>query len=162
MTWTFADDLPTASYLVALHIGRYRIEPWNWAMCPAASISGPLRAQVRADLAPLGSMMRLFTDTFGPYLMQRYDVVVTEDDLEIPLESQGMAVFGANHLDVHGASERLVAHELAHQWFGNSVGLERWSDIWLNEASAATPNGCGRRRPARRPAISLPTGSMRR
>lgn len=44
-----------------------------------------------------------------------------------------MAVFGANHLDGHGASERLVAHELAHQWFGNSVGLERWSDIWLNE-----------------------------
>lgn len=134
VTWTFADDLPTASYLVALHIGRYRIEPLELGDVPGSVyFPAPLRAQVRADLAPLGSMMRLFTDTFGPYPMQRYDVVVTEDDLEIPLESQGMAVFGANHLDGHGASERLVAHELAHQWFGNSVGLERWSDIWLNE-----------------------------
>jgi aminopeptidase N len=134
VTWTFVDDLPTASYLVALHIGRYRTEA-----LPLGSVRGTvyypaeLRSRVLADLSGLPAMLAFFEHSFGPYPMGRYDVVVTPDVLEIPLESQGMAVFGSNHLDGQGASERLVAHELAHQWFGNSVGLAAWSDIWLNE-----------------------------
>ena len=133
-TWTFVNDLPTASYLVAVHIGRYRSEP-----LPLGAVQGSvyypaeIRGRVMADLADLPGMMSLFERCFGSYPMGRYDVVVTPDELEMPLESQGMAAFGANHLDGAGSSERLVAHELAHQWFGNSVGITRWQDIWLNE-----------------------------
>ena len=133
-TWTFVEHLPTASYLVALYIGRYRSE-----VLPLGPVSGTvyypaeIRGRILSDLAGLPGMMALFERSFGPYPMGRYDVVVTPDALEIPLESQGMAVFGANHLDGAGSSERLVAHELAHQWFGNSVGIAIWQDIWLNE-----------------------------
>ena len=93
-----------------------------------------LAAAVRRAFGDAPRMMAFFEDAFGPYPQEEYTIVVTPDALEIPLEAQGLVVFGSNHLDA--ASERLIAHELAHQWFGNSVGIARWHDIWLNEGFA--------------------------
>ena len=81
-------------------------------------------------------MIAVFERRFGPYPSAGYAVVVTADELEIPLEAQGLAVFGSNHIDGARRSERLVAHELAHQWFGNSVGSARWQRHLANEGFA--------------------------
>ena len=136
-TWTYVEDIPTATYLVAVHIGRYRSDPVPLGSVPG-SVHYPaaLRSPVAATVAGLPRMLALFERCFGPYPLGRYDMVVTPDVLEIPLEAQGMAVFGSNFTDGRWESERLVAHELAHQWFGNSVGLATWRDIWLNEGFA--------------------------
>lgn len=136
-TWVYEQDEPMATYLATVQIGRYEEVVLARRPVPVSVLAPPrLRARVAVDLARQVAMLEAFTDLFGPYPFARYTVVVTDDDLEIPLEAAGLAVFGANHLDGRRSHERLLAHELAHQWFGNSLTVSRWQDVWLNEGFA--------------------------
>ena len=133
-TAVFESRVPTATYLAAVHVGEYRRISLKGPVPVEVAHPAALAAEVRDAFSAVPRMLETFQRLFGPYPQETCTLVVTADELEIPLEAQGLAVFGRNHLDA--ASHRLVAHELAHQWFGNSVGLARWQDIWLNEGFA--------------------------
>jgi aminopeptidase N len=53
------------------------------------------------------------------------------------LETQSRPVYGPAFFRSNGDATWVIAHELAHQWFGDSVSLRRWQDIWLNEGLAS-------------------------
>ena len=136
-TWVYQQSQPMATYLATVQIGRYELRRLAGSRVPELLLAPPqLQNVAMADFARQSAMLGVFADLFGPYPFDAYTVVVTQDDLEIPLEAQGLAVFGANHIDGMLGLERLVAHELAHQWFGNSLTLSSWSDIWLHEGFA--------------------------
>jgi aminopeptidase N len=136
--WTYEQPEPMSTYLATLQIGRYEMVQQTDAPMPIrAALPARLRRNFDCDFGRQPQMAQLFIEVFGPCpLSSGYTVVVTDDDLEIPVEAQGLSVFGANYCDGTLSHERLVAHELAHQWFGDSVTLRRWRDIWLHEGFA--------------------------
>ncbi|GGL08037.1 M1 family metallopeptidase [Mangrovihabitans endophyticus] len=135
--WVYERREPTATYLMSVQIGRYQlVDLADGGIVQRAAIPAGLRDAFRYDFGRHGQIMATLEGFFGPYPFPEYVVVVTADELEDPVEAQGMAVFGANHVDGRRTHERLVVHELAHQWFGNSLTVANWRHIWLNEGFA--------------------------
>nr|WP_258936391.1 MULTISPECIES: M1 family metallopeptidase [Prauserella salsuginis group] len=131
--WVFERPEPTAPYLVSVQIGYYDDVDLGEARL---FVPTRLRQKALVDFGRQPDMRTALEGWFGPYPFDDYAVVVTDDELDDPIEAQGMAVFGAGHVDGERTHERLVVHEFAHQWFGNSLTVADWRHIWLNEGFA--------------------------
>ena len=75
-------------------------------------------------------IVAFFEERFGPYPFDRAGALIVDDQLGAALETQTIPTYTATSMQW---GEVVIAHELAHQWFGDSIALEQWDDIWLNE-----------------------------
>ncbi|MFU8854897.1 M1 family metallopeptidase [Micromonospora sp. SL1-18] len=132
-TFVWDSTEPMASYLATVTIGNFVVtESTTSSGIPVyVAVDPRLVAGSAAAVSQLPKMIDFFSSTFGPYPFASTGAIIDRaPNVGYALETQTKPIFS------NTASVNTMAHELAHQWYGDSVSPERWSDIWLNEGFA--------------------------
>jgi aminopeptidase N len=143
----FGATPPMSSYLVAVTVGQFDVLSGLAARVPLRIITSPGKlAQARYAMQATEKILPYYNDYFGvPYALPKLDQLAVPSTRSGAMEDWGLISYGETALlfDAARSSEHrrmrvfeTIAHEVAHQWFGNLVTAASWEEIWLNEAFA--------------------------
>lgn len=148
-TWTYTESTPIPPYCMIIGVGQFaKFEPTEPALTPLSYyVPGSDSQFAMKGFAPANSVLQFFTQTVGPYPYEKLALIVGNTRFG-GMENSSAIVFTANmfarnpnakmseRFGIQSGNVSLIAHEIAHQWFGDSVTAATWSDVWLSEGFA--------------------------
>ena len=133
---------PLTTYLVSVAATNYATFSASYALLSGGTL--PLNYYVytedlleaQTSFSELPNMLRHFEQTFGGYPFAEDQYGMSAFGWGGAMEHTANTSYGYQLIDGTHRYDWIVAHELAHQWFGDSVSPETWNDVWLNEGFA--------------------------
>ena len=141
-TDVWKQSLPAAPYLSMMAVGKYTVIKdtykdieVNYYVYPEYAADG------KAVFGNTPEMIKFFSEKLVPYPWEKYSQVVGEDYVSGAMENTTATLHGTfvqqhKREMIDGTQEDVISHELFHQWFGDYVTCESWSNIPLNESFA--------------------------
>ncbi len=148
-TWTYSEGVPIPPYCMIIAVGQFaRVEPAGSALTPLSYyVPHSERHLAEKGFSPTAPSLEFFTQLVAPYPYEKLAMIVGATRYG-GMENSSAIVFTANLFNrpatdpiskaygISSANVRLIAHEVAHQWFGDSVTESTWADLWLSEGFA--------------------------
>jgi aminopeptidase N len=135
-TWRWHQRQPTATYLSLLAIGRFdvyrsTVKLQHGRRITAWTFVDPTQGKAEEQRALLPKVLAFGEKQYGRYPFDATGMVIQDLGVGYALETQTRPFFDGV------PDDSTLVHELAHQWFGDSVTPRDWGDIWLNEGFAS-------------------------
>ncbi|BCY07033.1 M1 family metallopeptidase [Actinoplanes sp. L3-i22] len=139
VTSVYRESKPMASELIQLAVGDFTV--FQRPSVGGVPIRDVVPTRLAADLLPKAdverSQLAWMVSKVGKYPFEEYGSLVIDTDLGFALETQTLSLYDTGLFATPKfVLDPIMAHELAHMWFGDSVAPYQWSDVWQNEGHA--------------------------